>query len=136
MYGHPHAMGDELDRLTRGPVGETLARMEAALATGFITTEARVHIITGRLKASGHPTSSFDGGRWEGEINFARYPGIFELARGNAPTMNHPEGGHYLFSPGGEDFERDVRHAVWDFVTDHSGVPAPNGDLGPWSGAD
>jgi len=34
----------------------------------------------GYLKASGHPESHFDGEEWTGEIDFARHPGIFELA--------------------------------------------------------
>lgn len=134
LYGFPRAAGPELDRLAKGPVGRTLAEMEAALAAGYLTTEQRVHVITGHLKASGHPTSSFDGEQWEGEMDFARYPGIFELARGNSPTANHPEGGHYFFDPGGPDFERGVREAVWGFVTGGAGGGAPSGDLGPWSG--
>lgn len=136
MYGFPHAAGPELDRLVLGPAGGTLAEMESALAVGYLMTEARVHRITGFLRASGHPTSSFDGERWDGEIDFARYPGIYELARGNAPTANHPEGGHYFFEPGGPEFERRVRQAVWDFVTGSAGGHAPSGDLGPYSGGD
>jgi hypothetical protein len=134
QYGFPHAAGPELDHLAGGPAGGTVLAMESALAAGFITTEARVHVITGYLKASGHPSSSFDGERWEGEIDFAGHPGIFELARGNEPTLNHPEGGHYFFDPGGPDFERAVRQAVWDFVTNGAGGHAPSGDLHPWSG--
>lgn len=134
LYGFPHAAGPELDRLAAGPAGSTLLEMEAALASAYMVTEARVHVITGHLKASGHPSSSFDGEEWTGEIDFARYPGIYELARGNRPTRNHPEGGHYFFDPGGPDFERAVRQAVWDFVTDDAGGAAPAGDLGEYSG--
>jgi hypothetical protein len=133
LNGFPHAAGDELDRLAFGPAGLTLVEMEAALIAGYIATEAQVHVETGFLKSSGHPSSSFDGARWEGEIGFARYPGIFELARGNAPTKNHPEGGHYFFDESGPEFERRVRQAVWDFVTSSS-TDAPPGDLDPWSG--
>lgn len=134
LYGFMHAAGPELDRLAAGPGGETVLRMEAALAAGYITTEARVHVITGYLKASGQPSSSFDGELWEGTIDFARYPGIFELARGNSPTMNHPEGGHYFFDPGGPEFLREVRRAVWDFTTGGNAGDAPSGSLHPWSG--
>jgi hypothetical protein len=134
LYGFPHAAGPELDRLAKGPAGSTVLAMEAAMVAGFVTTEARVHVITGYLRASGHVTSSFDGEQWEGEIDYARYPGIYELARGNAPTKNHPEGGHYFLSPGGPEFERGVRQAVWDFVTGGNGGAAPSGDLGPFSG--
>jgi hypothetical protein len=135
LYG-PHGAGFELDRLARGPAGETTTAMESALMTGYALSEARVHVITGRLKASGHPSSEFDGATWDGQISFARYPGIFELARGDAPTANHPEGGHYFLDPGGPSFERGVRQAVWDWVTGGKGGPAPSGDLGPYSGGD
>lgn len=134
QYGFPHAAGPELDRLAKGPAGVTILEMESALTTGYTITESRVHVITGYLKASGHIKSSFDGEMWEGEIDYARYPGIYELARGNAPTKNHPSGGHYFFEPGGPVFERLVRQAAWDFVTGGAGGQAPSGDLGPWSG--
>jgi hypothetical protein len=126
--------GDELGRLSRGPDMKTIAEMETALLTGFSLTEARVHVITGELKASGHPSSHHDETSWEGTISFARDPGIFELARGNSPTRYHPLGGHYFFDPGGPIFERGVRQAIWDWVTGDKGGPAPAGGLGPWSG--
>lgn len=126
--------GDELDRLSRGPDARTIAAMEAGLLEGFTLSEARVHVITGYLKASGHPSSSFSGDVWEGEMDFARYPGIFELARADAPTRYHPDGGHYFMKEGGPLFEKKVRQAVWDWVTDYKGGEAPPGDLGPYSG--
>lgn len=135
IYGYRGA-GRELNRLIAGPAGETVYAMESALLRGYTVTEARTHVITGALRASGHPSSSFDGDTWEGEIAFARHPGIFELARGDAPTRYHPSGGHYFFDPGGPDFERGVREAVWDWVTGGAGGPAPSEDLGPWSGGD
>jgi hypothetical protein len=135
LYG-PHGAGFELDRLIAGPGSGTVLAMEAALAVGTVATEARAHVITGYLKASVHSESSFTGDTWTGTIDAARYPGIYELARGNAATMNHPEGGHYFFDPGGPDFEHAVRQAAWDWVTDHDGGPAPSDGLGPWSGGE
>jgi hypothetical protein len=133
--------GDELDRLAAGPDLRTIAAMEAALLVGFSMTEAKVHVITGALKASGHPASSFDKFTWSGEIDFARDPGIYELARGDSSTRYHPSpGGHYFFGPpgtgGGPVFERGVRQAFWDWVTDWKGGSAPSGGLGPRSGGD
>jgi hypothetical protein len=128
--------GDELDRLARGPDSRTLAAMESALLTGFTMAEERVHVITGLLKASGHPQSSFDLFTWRGEMDFARIPGIFELARGDEPSRDHPEGEHYFMKHGGPLFERGVRQAVWDWVTDGKGGKAPSGGLGPYSGGD
>lgn len=128
--------GAELDRLAHGPGAETTGRMEAALLSGFLTSAARVHVISGYLRSTMHPSSSFEGDTWTGEMSAARYPGIFELARGNHPTLHHPDGGHYFFGPGGPDFERGVREAVWDWVTDGKGGPAPDEGLGWKSGGD
>lgn len=126
--------GDELDRIAAGPDARTIAAWETALLTGYSLSEARAHVITGALKASGHPSSHLGEGSWEGTIAFARHPGIFELARGDAPTKNHPEGQHYFFDPGGPLFERMVRQAFWDWITEGKGGRAPSEGLGPWSG--
>lgn len=88
----------ELDRLSSLPGPET-RRFESILASSFTETQAAVHVITGQLKASGRPSSQSSDGSWTGTISYARHPGIFELARGNTPTMNHPEGGHGFFGP-------------------------------------
>lgn len=128
--------GHELDRLAGGPAGATVLRMEAALMAGYSASLAKVHVITGYLKSTLHPSSSFSGDAWEGTISAARYPGIFELARGDRPTRNHPGGGHYFFGPGGQDFEREVRYAIWDWVTDDMGGPAPSEGLSWKSGGD
>jgi hypothetical protein len=137
VYVDLDGAGDELERLSHGPGMRTIAAMEAALLKGYTITEGRVHVITGALKASGHPQSSFTGDIWDGEIDFARYPGIFELARGDSPTRYHPAPGrHYFFDPGGHEFEKGVRQAFWDWVTDWKGGEAPSGGL-PWkSGGD
>jgi hypothetical protein len=136
VYVDLNGAGDELDRLARGPDARTIASMEAALLLGYTLAEAKVHIITGHLAMSGHPMSAFDTVTWTGEIDFARFPGIYELARGDSPTKYHPAGGHYFFNPGGHEFEKGVRQAFWDWVTDYKGGPAPDGGL-PWaSGGD
>lgn len=133
MYG-PHGAGFELDRLAAGPGAATIMAMEGALTAGTTASEARAHVITGFLKSTVHSESSYNGDTWEGTIEAARHPGIFELWRGNTPTEHHPGGGHYFFDPGGPQFERAVREAVWDWVTDGMGGPAPTEGLGPWSG--
>jgi hypothetical protein len=86
----------ELHRLAFG-TASIVPEFESILATSYAATQAQVHVITGLLKASGHPTSQFDGETWEGVIHYARRPGIFELARGNQPTLNHPDGAHFFF---------------------------------------
>jgi hypothetical protein len=86
----------ELTRLGHPPY----FRLESVLATTFTITEARVHVISGALLASGHTSSSLADDLWTGTLSYARYPGIFELARGNKmPTKNHPDGGHFFFDP-------------------------------------
>jgi hypothetical protein len=110
----PDGAGDELDRLAAGP---DTGRFESILLAGFMETAAKVHVITGELKASGRPESSYDGGRWEGTIAFARHPGVFELARGDAPTKNHPEGEHFFFDPAGENYLDAVKREMDEFVS-------------------
>lgn len=104
----------ELHRLAYG-TAEVTPRFESILATAYAATQARVHVITGGLKASGHPTSEFDGHKWEGVIHYIRHPGIFELARGDHPTLNHPEGGHYFFSPA-YDTPDEFKRAIEEFL--------------------
>lgn len=131
---HLDGAGAELDRIARGPDARTIARFEGELLTGFTITEGRVHVITGALKASGHPSSHHDETSWEGTMSFAANPGIFELARGDASTRYHLLGQHYFFDPGGPMFERGVRQAFWDWITGGRGGEAPSGGLGPYSG--
>ena len=107
--------------------------MEAALLEGYTISEAQVHVITGYLKASGHPESSFTGDAWEGTINFARDPASSSWPA-RTPRLQYHAGGHYFMKEGGPIFEKKVRQAVWDWVTGHKGGPAPPGDLGPYSG--
>ena len=119
----------ELDRLARGPgAGETTFRLEAILTGAFAATQERVHVITGALKGGGHPVSGFDGETWTGEIAYPRDPGIFELARGNAPTLNHPEGEHYFLAPAyGTD--EPIRQAILGFLGVGGEEPAGGGEL-------
>lgn len=104
----------ELDRLAAGP-HSVVPEFEGILLSSFAAVAAKVHVITGQLKSSGHPSSSFDGLRWEGTIHFARHPGIFELARHDHPTLNHPEGGHFFFEPAYET-PQAYESAVIDFL--------------------
>lgn len=130
LYANEHGAGWELDRLAKGPAGPTVFSMESSLAAHTIAVENRTHVITGYLKGTIHATSAFDGATWEGTIAGARYPGIYELARGDMPTKEHPAPGHHnFFGPYGPQFEKDVRNSVWDFVTDNTGGAAPPGDL-------
>lgn len=86
----------ELERLEHPPVIE----LEGVLATTFSITQGRVHVITGKLKASGRPSSTYVEDVWEGTLSYDRIPGIFELARGPKPSEHHhPPDTHFFFDP-------------------------------------
>jgi hypothetical protein len=104
----------ELDRLVAGP---DLSAFEMAMSDGLAATFEKVHQLTGHLKTTGRGTTELGEGSWEGTMAFARHPGIFELARGDRPTRNHPEGGHYFFDPGGEMYLEAVKRALIAYVT-------------------
>ncbi len=58
-------------RHTAGPPSyHVTGKLEAALQAAFEDTQARTHIITGSLKASGKTSTDFDGELWEGEITY------------------------------------------------------------------
>lgn len=91
-------MESPFQKLAGGMGFKQIGRFEALHALMFADTQARVHVQTERLKLSGMSNTDFDGDVWSGEIEYLRHPGVFELARGDSPTWNHPEGGHDFFS--------------------------------------
>lgn len=112
----------EIERLARGPSGDgTTFRLEQVMLWNFEAIQEDVHVITGQLKAGGRPESTFDGEEWTGTISFPRHPGIFELARGNAPTQNHPEGGHYFFRSSYEVTPERYEGVVMGFLRGENG---------------
>jgi hypothetical protein len=112
-----HDVLGELDRLAKGPT-PVVEDFEGVLLSSFSATQAHVHVITGGLKASGVPSSSFDGAVWSGTLSYARHPGIYELARGDMPTQNHPEGSHFFFDPpeGSETFRQAYEEVFYTFL--------------------
>lgn len=52
------------------PGPETTGPLEAALAGAFVATQAKTHIISGSLKASGKTESDLVGHKWTGEITY------------------------------------------------------------------
>jgi len=88
--------GRELERLQHPPFRE----LDGVLMTTFATTDRRVHVLTGELKASGHPTTARSGDEWTGTLLYDRYPGIYELARGPKKTVyTGGTGSHFFFDP-------------------------------------
>jgi hypothetical protein len=116
-----------LDKMLEGfeglilpPDYQTIGKFEATLAETFVAVDAKVHVLTGALKASGTTHTDYDGSTWSGSIEFAEHPGIFELARGDEPSLNHPEGGHAFFDATKlfhQQFEDDLK--LW--VESHLG---------------
>lgn len=92
--------GRELDRLARGPAPRIVLGLESVFLAAFQETQQIVHVITGSLRGSGKPETSFDGEAWEGTVFYGgASPGfpndpvnyaIYELARG---------GSHNFFGP-------------------------------------
>jgi hypothetical protein len=74
---------EDLRRIGQAPSPETTAKLDAALAATFADTQARTHVLTGELKASGTASSEAYGDEWSGEITYGG-PGveqaIFEMA--------------------------------------------------------
>ncbi len=102
----------ELDRLAAGPGSSGTLALESVLARSFAHSQEAVHVLSGGLKASGHPESEYDGDTWSGTLVYDRHPGIFELARGDSPTLNHPEGGHGSFLFDAPRFNAEYEQAV------------------------
>lgn len=73
------------------PSFKLVHELELVLAAAFADTQARAHVITGSLKASGKTSSDFDGEDWKGEISYGGASAgpnnpvdyaIYEMARG------------------------------------------------------
>lgn len=84
----------ELDRLDSMPDPKMVALLEGVLTTGLETARAKVHVQTGRLKASGTKKSRTNKNDWKGEFSFGNESAgvdyaIYEKERG---------GGHDFFN--------------------------------------
>lgn len=112
------------ERMSKGLDFRGVNRFEKTLFLAFAETQARVHVLTGRLKASGTKRSNNDGSVWTGEIEYLHHPGVFELARGDKPTRNHPEGGHDFFG-GLDDFTAKFEENIDDYFKDAFDKNAP-----------
>ena len=104
MSGKIHVNAEGLNEVIHqfgvwsGPIPFRItARLESVLAEFFADTQARTHVISGSLKASGQPQSDYDGDLWTGEVTYGGVmwrtptPGppndpvdyaIYEMARG------------------------------------------------------
>lgn len=83
---------------THGTRTRGLKRVDRLFYAAFAATQSKVHVETGRLQESGRADTHYLFDMWIGEIQYRRNPGIFELARGDTPTLTHPTGGHHFFN--------------------------------------
>lgn len=88
----------------RGLSYRELTGFEKTLQSAYRATRLATHVETGGLRRSVRPSSHFDGDEWSGEVTAARYPGIFELARGQTPTKNRPAPTDHFFFNAVEPF--------------------------------
>lgn len=107
-------MIDALRLVERRPSFRTTARLETVLQTAYGVTQANVHVITGRLKASGRTKTDFDGDRWTGEIiyggpsNSPAYYGLYEMHREGVK----PGFGPHDFFDGLQAFDSAFENAI------------------------
>lgn len=85
----------ETARLSRDPGGAARAALDATLHAAFDDTQARTHVVSGRLKQSGWVTSHTFDGEWEGRISYG--DGLdyatFAMAEGSNMFANLPSFG-------------------------------------------
>jgi len=93
----------------------TTAKLEAVLAKAFGASQERVHVISGRLQASGHTQSDLKGNAWSGEIIYggetseAPYA-VYEYAR--AGDRNVPPFTPHKHWMDFDEFENDFESAI------------------------
>ena len=75
-------MISEIKRLGE-PSSHTIAKLDATLASQFSDTQQRVHVLTGRLKASGFSHSHMMDEAWEGRISYGDGLTYAEVSLGN-----------------------------------------------------
>ncbi len=138
-----HKMERDFEKASIPGKAPSTRKLGNLLTAAYAATQSKVHIDTGYLKASGRKSEHHVGDVWMGEIEFARHPGIFELARGDKPTgtdtiitrpgkkatkrqiartlqTSHPTGGHHFFN-GVEPFIEQMDEVVHDMFYDWFG---------------
>lgn len=114
-------VNEELDRLIKGPNSATISEFEAVLIEITAQVAENVHIETGSLFSTVHPSSEMLPFRWQGtihvggaapgQVNDPAYYGIFELARGH-------DGGrdHHFYEVAHEQMPHDVILTILEYL--------------------
>lgn len=114
----------DFTELEKRPGYKEFTRLEERLARAFEASQGVVHVLSGGLRTSGIPHSSYDGDVWTGGIDYARNPGIFELALGDEPSLNHPEGEHGAYLTTAVDpYANQIGEVIDEMMTDCLGSP-------------
>lgn len=82
-----------------GPPHKPVGELEAMLATAFAITQAKTHVLTGSLKASGKTNSEFEDDVWTGEIS---YGGVLWKTPSPGPPNNPVDYAIYEMARGGD----------------------------------
>lgn len=103
----------EAMRIVQRPNFLVTHSLETVLKAAFKQTQEDVHVISGRLKDSGHTETDFDGVTWEGSINYGgpqgtpAYYAIYEMGRSG---IKH--GTPHDFFAGLEEFDGQFEEAI------------------------
>lgn len=103
-----------IDRVSGPPSFTTTGRLETLIQTMYGFTQARVHVISGRLRASGRTETDMANRVWSGSILYGgpsghpAYYGIYEMRRrGVKPGL-----GPHDFFAGLEAFDPQFEAAI------------------------
>lgn len=115
-----HEVAEELDRLIKGPDAATITEFEAALTDITGQVFEKIHIDTGSLFSTVHPSSEMHPLRWQGtihaggaapgQVNDPAYYGVYELARGNSGGRDH-----FFYEPAYDQMPHEVIYAMLEY---------------------
>lgn len=83
-----------------GPPHKATVKFEALLQAAYVDTQARTHILTGSLKATGRAESDFDGEVWTGTIEYGG--ALWRPPMGPGPAKDPVDYAIYEMARGGE----------------------------------
>lgn len=114
-------VAEELDRLIKGPDAATITEFEAALTemTGQVMED--IHIETGSLFSTVHPSSEMRPFRWQGTIhvggaapgrvNDPAYYGVYELARGHKDGRDH-----FFYQTPYDEMPHEIIYSILEYM--------------------
>jgi hypothetical protein len=104
----------EIRQFAGVPTFRVIRGLELVLRSAFVDTQAKTHVISGSLKASGHSASEYENDEWSGAIGYGGPPVSVPVpASGYSPSATAPKDpvdyAIYEMARGGHhDFFRDL----------------------------